>query len=368
MLDLGNQPLANRLLTTTYEPYERYRLCVRICDHCKLGQLDEFVPPEKMFTDYVYYTSVCGPSVESARAQVDEITSNTKLPTDALVVEIGSNDGYLLQFYKERGIGVLGIDPAHGPAKAAQAKGIATVKDYFTADLARRLPKADIIHANNVLAHVPDLNDFVAGLAILLKPGGNCYIEVPYLERLLKGCEFDTVYHEHHYYFSFQSLKLLFQRHGLDISYAAHLDAHGGSLRLRVGLHSNFTMHEKIDQYCEGLQSRADKIAFNLKKSMIDMALGGKTLWGFGAAAKATVMLNYCGIQNNLIRFIADETPAKIGKYIPGTRIRVIHPDEWLSDAPDYTCIFAWNHAQAIEERYTDSYHGSYFTPYKEQV
>jgi len=360
LCNLGDQPLANHLLSRVDEPYRRYPLEVLFCETCHLGQLRDLVPQDAMFREYVYFTSVSGPSVDSAKALVDSIT----VPSQGLVVEIGSNDGYLLQFYQRRGIRVLGIDPATGPVDAAAAIDITTVRDYFTADLAQALPQADVIHANNVLAHVPDLNDFVAGLAILLAPGGKCYVEVPYLGRLLEGCYFDTIYHEHAYYFSIHALVMLFERHALFVASVEHIPAHGGSLRLCIS-----KQRVTLDLPAESLpgrdmQSRMENIAAELRRTTILLRNENERVWGFGAAAKATVMLNYCGISEPFIAAIADDTPAKIGKFIPGTGIEIRPTADWLDAAPPYTCVFAWNFAQAIAHRYATRYHGEMFTPY----
>ena len=367
LLSLGEQPLANHLLAAPDEPFRRYPLDMRLCGDCHLGQLVDLVPPDALFREYVYFTSVSGPSVESARALVASIPD--RLVNNRWVVEIGSNDGYLLQFYQGSGAHVLGIDPARGPAITASCKGITTLVDFFTADLARMLPRASIIHANNVLAHVPDLNDFVAGLAILLETDGVCYVEVPYLSDLLERCAFDTIYHEHAYYFSFHALDLLFRRHGLFIDSAEWLAAHGGSLRLRV-THSlsSFHMFESLLADAHRMQSRVDDLAQELRSTFASLRASGHRIWGYGAAAKATVMLNYCGIDASLIDAIADETPAKLGKYVPGTGIPIRHPDAWLAAAPPHTCVFAWNFAHAIAHRYATTYHGKLFTPYTLQL
>jgi SAM-dependent methyltransferase len=359
LLDLGNQPLANHLLDSPQDPYDVYPLKVMLCNRCHLGQLHDIIPPDKLFREYVYYTSVSGPSVESAR----KLVASVHVPTDGLVVEIGSNDGYLLQFYKQRGINVLGIDPAQGPANAAMRRGIPTLKDFFTEDFATHIPKADIIHVNNVLAHVPDLNDFVAGLAILLKRGGTCYIEVPYLLDLLRNCWFDSVYHEHVYYFSYQSLERLFARHKLAIVGAESISTHGGSLRLRIGNYpSTFAVAESNLSYFA--QSHMDGLVANLMDALRFLRSNGKRVWGFGAAAKATVMMNRCGITSDLVEAVADDTPAKIGKYIPGTGIGIAATRDWIAAQPDYTCIFAWNYTPQIIEQYQGSYRGVFFTPY----
>jgi SAM-dependent methyltransferase len=359
--DLGRQPHANRLLDAPTDPYPSYPLEARLCEDCHLGQLVDLASPDALFREYFYYTSVSGPSVDAARRLVASIPASQV--RDRLVVEIGSNDGYLLQFYQGTGAHVLGIDPARGPAIAAACRGISTLVDFFTADLARQLPQASIIHANNVLAHVPDLNDFVAGLAILLASDGVCYVEVPYLGDLLERCTFDTIYHEHAYYFSFRALATLFHLHGLAIASVEHLNAHGGSLRLCITRGPTaFAMPEpNLLAASRTMQSRMERFARDFKSTLTSLP---PRLWGYGAAAKASVMLNYCGIDASLIDAIADETPAKVGRYIPGTGIPIRHPDAWLAASPSHTCIFAWNFAHVIAHRYSPRYPGEFFTPY----
>jgi hypothetical protein len=218
---------------------------------------------------------------------------------------------------------------------------------------------------NNVLAHVPNLNDFVAGLAFLLAPEGICFVEVPYLGFLVERCEFDTVYHEHSYYFSLRSLTVLFERYGLFIQDVEPLPVHGGSLRLRIVKRPcGFPMAENFIHRCGVLQSRAESMSGALRATLVQLWTSGKRIWGFGAAAKATVMMNYCDITDHLVEAVADDAPAKTGKYIPGTGVRIVHPDEWLKAQPEYTCIFAWNYADLIRERYKESYKGTFFTPY----
>jgi len=366
MFTLGKLPLVNSLLSSPREPFEKYPLDMMLCSTCLLGQLRDSVSPEKMFREYLYYSAISGPTIESAKLLVRRLTEGMTDRKNALVMEIGSNDGYLLQFYREQGIQVLGVDPARGPANAAALRGIPTIQDFLTLKLSRQLPKADIIHANNVLAHVPELNDFVAALSEVLKPNGTCVVEVPYLGDLLEKCEFDTVYHEHQYYFSRRSLESLFGRHGLFVANAESLASHGGSLRLTLrkdGPHA-MTITDAIPADHSDMQKRITIISNNLKTVLTDLRQEGKRVWGFGAAAKATVMLNYCGIDNNLIEAVADSTPAKIGMYIPGTGIEIRHPEKWIDVQPDYTCIFAWNYAHEIKRRYAQEYLGRFFTPY----
>lgn len=364
LFNLGNQPLANSLLISPQDRYESYPLEVVICKECHLGQLRKLVPPEKMFLEYVYYTSVSGASVESASTLVRKVIGDWRGTKTRSVVEIGSNDGYLLQFYKSRGVHVLGIDPARGPANAAALLGIPTIQEFFTFNLARKLPQANVIHANNVLAHVPSLDDFVAGLSVLLKTEGTCFIEVPYLGSLLEKCEFDTIYHEHSYYFSFRALETLFRQHGLFITDVERLGVHGGSLRLTVKKVSNGFMLPENLPAVKTIKNRAEEISLNLREALLKLRGRGKKVWGFGAAAKATVMMNYCRISDELILAVADDAPAKLGKYIPGTGVQIRHPAEWLKEQPDYTCIFSWNYADELKSKYTKLYQGEFFTPY----
>lgn len=361
VLDLGEQPLANNLVGKD-EVSKCYPLNVVFCDTCHLGQLGDTVPPTEMFSKYLYYSSASPSVVNEAKVLVDKISP--KLNSNSLVIEIASNDGYLLQFYKEKGIPVLGIDPSD-TADVALSKGILTHKGFFNLSLAKSLENsgtlADVIHANNVLAHVPNINDFVAGLYHILKPDGECIIEVPYFGDLLVGVFFDTVYHEHVYYFSFESLDRLFSRHSLVITNVEHIEPQGGSLRLTI---------KKQGQKCEfkdygllnvcALQDYADYVATKLYGRLS----WSKDTWGYGAAAKATVMMNYAGIDNSLVTAVVDDAPAKIGKFIPGTNIEIKSSKDWLAAQPSRTCIFSWNYASELIKRYEGQYRGKYFTPY----
>jgi SAM-dependent methyltransferase len=320
-----------------------------------------------MFVEYLYYSTVSNSVVNAARTLVERVSKT--LSEDALVIEIASNDGYLLQFYDGLGIQVLGIDPARGPANEAALKGIPTVQDFFSLKLAKQLPKADVIHANNVLAHVPSTNDFVAGIAEVLKPDGVCIVEVPYFGDLISKGNFDTIYHEHVFYFSFKSLAILFGRNGLHIQEVEHLESQGGSLRITAS--KNGTSCQFEEWGLEGvptLQQQVDEIAVKLKSTLLKLKEKGKRVWGFGAAAKATVMMNYCNIDHTLIEAVADDAPAKFQKFIPGTRTEVLYPKNWLEARPDYTCIFSWNYAQEIMERFKYNYEGKFFIPTQSDI
>jgi SAM-dependent methyltransferase len=371
VLSLGEMPLANHLLAYPSESYKKYPLDLMFCPSCKLGQLRDQVDPGLMFEEYVYYSSVNGPTVESAKALVTNPSITqvflNKIPDTAdgniLVAEIGSNDGYLLQHYAKYSIPVLGVDPAKGPANAAALKGIPTVQDYFTLKLARTLPKADVIYAHNVLAHVQDLNDFVAGIAEMLKPDGVVVIEVPYLGDMLDKGTWDLCYHEHNYYFSVHAAFILFARHNLFLNKVERIPSHGGSLRMFLG-NSEFRGFTCVEEQFDFDRLR-DEIV-QQTNALFDFIRDTRVqVWGFGAAAKATAMLYYCGICDDLIPKIADSTPAKIGKFIPGTGVRIVHTDEWLQEQPKYTCIFAWNYEEEIRKKYQGGYKGTFFTPYK---
>jgi SAM-dependent methyltransferase len=370
VFSLGKMPLANSLLDSPDQPYKTYPLDLMLCGDCSLVQLAEAVPPSEMFIDYAYLTSVSYPMVDHAKRLVDEIMDKCA-SANPYVVEIGSNDGYLLQHYVKRGIRVLGIDPSENAAEAAEEKGVPTHPKFFNSAEARAFGElADIIHANNVLAHVPDLNDFVSGLAILLKPGGVLIVEVPYLCRLIDRTAFDTIYHEHMYFFSLTPLIHLFARHHLSITKVEQISTHGGSLRLWIakygGVESSVgaLLAEEsafIDSssYYRDFAVRAERVRFDTRK-----LLYGRHVAGFGAAAKATIFLNACGITNAQMVYVADDTPTKQGKFIPGTGIHIVPVAEWLADQPPATMILAWNFANDIAHKYATTYHGKFFTYY----
>ena len=373
IFSLGEMPLANSLLASPDESYPTFPLNLVKCESCTLVQLEETVPPEQLFVDYNYLTSCSPPMVEHAKRLVEEVISRKTLTEDSYIVEVGSNDGYLLQHYKSTGARVLGIDPSEKAAEIATQKGVWTLKGFFNHYMAQGLnQKADIIHANNVLAHVPDLNDFVAGLAHLLKDDGTLIVEVPYLCSLIDKTAFDTIYHEHVYYFSLTALSRLFRRHNLIISDAQEISTHGGSLRLWVtksGVPSQnvlllynqeyYSVSGQASGYYRDFSLRVEKCKFDTRK-----LLHGKQAVGFGAAAKATIFLNACGLTSSDLAYVVDDTPTKQGKYIPGTGIPIVSSAEWLERQPPFTLILCWNFSHDIAHRYRHSYRGRLFTWY----
>lgn len=373
IFSLGLMPLANSLLDSPADSYKTYPLELYLCLQCSLVQLGETIPPEDMFVDYSYLTSYSIPMVEHAKRLVDQVVAERN---PQFVVEIGSNDGYLLQHYLPHGTPiVLGVDPSHIAADSARSKGIKTVEGFFGPLYAETIAnQADIIHANNVLAHVPDLNDFVSGIATALKPSGTAIIEVPYLCKLIDNTSFDTIYHEHVFYFSLTALRGLFSRHGLTINHVDHIDTHGGSLRVWASKSGGEDQSTKLllSQESFFIQSLGYYRDFGtrVEKCKVETRalLGSSLVAGFGAAAKATIFLNACGITCSTMPYIADDTPTKQGKFIPGTGIRVISTAEWLDRQPPLTMILAWNFSHDIAHRYRTAYKGRLFTWYTPEL
>ncbi len=367
VLDLGAMPLSDGLLTAKQlnEPEGKYPLEVAFCPTCSLVQILETVPPEKLFCeDYPYYSSFSDALLAHSRENVLDLIERRQLTADSFVVELASNDGYLLKNYVEQGIGVLGIDPADGPARAAEKIGVPTLNDFFGKDLARRLAdegrRADVIHANNVLAHVADTNGFVEGIRILLKDTGVAVIEAPYVRDLIDHGEFDTIYHEHLCYFSVTALDRLFRRHDLYLNDIRRLAIHGGSLRLyiepteKVGDNVKKLLAEEdelgVDNYpyYEDFRHRVEAIREKMQRILADLKADGKRIAGYGAAAKGAIMLNYLGAGADLVEYVVDRNVHKQGKYMPGTRNPIFGPERLLEDKPDYVVILPWNFKDEI--------------------
>ena len=361
--DLGVSPHANAFVRadqlTAMEPF--YPLRALVCGRCFLVQLSHFAAPEGIFTDYAYFSSFSDTWLQHAEAYASDMVARLGLGPRSHVVEIASNDGYLLQYFHARGIPVLGIEPAGNVAQAAIGRSIATEIAFFGRDFAaallRKVPAADLVVANNVLAHVPDINDFVAGLKLLLAPDGVLTIEVPHLKNLIEQSQFDTIYHEHFYYFSLKAARTVLAHHGLTVFDVAELPTHGGSLRLFVG-HTGRRSEQPavaallaretaaglddLDTY-RRFAARVVDTKVGVLAFFIEAHRAGKLVLGYGAPAKGNTLLNYCGIGPELLPCTVDRSPHKQGLYLPGTRIPVRAPDEILRRKPDYVFILPWN-------------------------
>ncbi len=368
VLDLGCTPLANRLVPREelHQKDPVFPLRLVLCRACGLLQITETVPPETLFRQYAYFSSFSDTRIESSRALSERLIQRRGLHADSLVVEAGSNDGYLLQHFAQRGIPVLGIDPARNVADAAIARDVPTLAEFFTADLASQLAsqgkRADIFAANNVLAHVPDLNGFVQGIERILKPGGMASIEFPYVVDMIQQLEFDTIYHEHLCYFSLTVAERIFRRYGLAIADVERLMVHGGSLRLTVERADSAkptpSVQQMLDEeqalgveqpeFFRGFDERVVHLKQTLPTLLSDLKGRGKQLAAYGAAAKGTTLLNYCGIGDDVIDYVVDRNPHKQGHFLPGTRLPIYSTDRLLEDRPDYVLLLTWNFADEI--------------------
>ena len=367
VLDLGETPLADALVKPENLDQAEgvYPLRVVYCEECSLVQIRETVPPDVLFCqDYPYYSSFSVALLKHSAANVEEIIERRNLGSDNLVVEIASNDGYLLKNYHAKGIPVLGIDPASGPAERAKAIGVDTLVDFFSPALAKQLAadgkQADVIHANNVLAHVADTNGIVSALATLVKDDGMIVIEVPYVKDLIEHVEFDTIYHEHLCYFSGTALDILFRRHGLYLNDVRNLTIHGGSLRLFLEKHE--AVGDSVKQllateqalgldtstYYEDFAQRVDTLKQQLLALLKDLKSQGKTIAAYGAAAKGATMINYVGVGPELVDFVVDRNTYKQGMHMPGQKQPIYAPEKLLEEQPDYVLILAWNFANEI--------------------
>lgn len=366
-LDLGITPLADRLIKPEQLSEKEYTfpLNVAFCPDCGLVQITETVNPEVLFADhYPYYSSFSDYILNHARENVLDVIERRRLDEKGFVVELASNDGYLLKNYVEAGIPVLGIDPAEGPAQAAEKVGVPTLNDFFTLDLARKLAaegkQADVIHGNNVLAHVADTNGFVEGIGTLLKPEGVAVIEMPYLVDLIDHCEFDTIYHEHLCYFSLTALKNLFGRHGLYVNHVKRIPIHGGSLRIYVEKVRNPSKtvlallaeeeERGVDtaEYYRSFSARVENLKATLHQMLSDLKAEGKTIAAYGAAAKGATMINYVDIGLDLVDFVVDRNVHKQGQHMPGKHLPIYAPEKILEAMPDYVLMLPWNFADEI--------------------
>ncbi|MEP7288550.1 MAG: class I SAM-dependent methyltransferase [Chloroflexota bacterium] len=374
VLSLGQTPLANRLLTADQlsEAEPRYPLDLVFCPNCTLVQITETVPPEVLFRDYLYFSSFSDTMLQHAEKLVGRLIPERGLNASSLVIEIASNDGYLLQYYHRQGIPVLGIEPAVNIAKVAEQNGIRTLCEFFGEDLARQLAAqgqfADVIHANNVLAHVADLNGVVAGISLLLKPDGVAIIEAPYLKPLIDHTEFDTIYHEHLCYFSLTALDRLFSKHGLLIVDVEQIAIHGGSLRITAQKNSGQAQSSAVQQtlsdeaesgmkqiaFYRGFGAKVEQLRADLLALLHKLKAENKYIAVYGASAKGSTLLNYYGIGQETLDFVVDRSSVKQGLYTPGTHLPIYAPEKLLEVMPDYVLLLTWNFADEILAQQTE--------------
>jgi SAM-dependent methyltransferase len=386
-VDLGMSPLCESYLRADQlnqmEPF--YPLHVWVCEHCYLVQLEQYVSPEEIFTEYAYFSSYADTWLQHAARYVERVTDRFGLGAGSNVVEIASNDGYLLQYFVQKGIPCLGVEPAANVAQVAIAKGVPTRVEFFGVQAARRMVAeglgADLIAGNNVLAQVPDLNDFVAGLKILLKPGGVITVEFPHLMCLMNGNQFDTIYHEHFSYFSFITAEKIFAAHGLTLFDVEELSTHGGSLRIyaRHADDAAQPVTAAVAELCArelaaGFTTMAAYASFheqvketkrNLLAFLIEARRQGKKVAGYGAPGKGNTLLNYCGIRTDFLEFTVDRNPYKQGMFLPGTHIPIYHPERIAAERPDYMLILPWNFQEEIMQQlaYIREWGGQFVTP-----
>ena len=391
VIDLGMSPLCQKHIKPEHanDMEKFFPLHAYICDKCWLMQLEEFATPDEIFADeYAYFSSYSESWLEHARKYSEAMIDRFGLNSDSLVVEIASNDGYLLQWFKKREIPVLGIDPAANVAAAAIQKGINTEVEFFGQNIALKIAKkygkADLLLGNNVLAHVPNINDFVAGMKELLSDNGIITMEFPHLQRLIEQNQFDTIYHEHFSYLSFGTVNRIFAHHGITLFDVEELPTHGGSLRI-YGRHTEDTDKEITPRASELLQreiklgfesleyySRFEEKVKETKRKILDFLIEakrkGKTVVGYGAPGKGNTLLNYCGVRTDFIDYTVDMSPHKQGNFLPGTHIPILHPETIKQTKPDYVFILPWNLKDEISEqhKYIHEWGGRFVIPIPE--
>lgn len=387
-MDLGMSPLANSYIpiSCTEKGQMTYPLHVRVCEHCYLVQLEEFATPSDIFNDYAYFSSFSTSWLKHAKDYACYMMQKYDIGKKSRVIEIASNDGYLLQFFKKQVNSVLGIEPAENVAKVAiEERGIPTINQFFGFDLAKKLVdeggKADLLLGNNVLAHVPDINDFVEGMQILLQPDGIITMEFPHLLQLIQKTEFDTIYHEHLSYFSFFTVQNIFKAHGLRLFDVQELPTHGGSLRI-------FACHTECQRFVENphivkmlckerlagladmhayfnFSDRVREIKYELLSCLIKLKKHQYTVVAYGAAAKGNTLLNYCGIRQEFIDYVVDKNPHKQNTLLPGSRIPVYAPEKIRETRPNYILILPWNLKEEVMKQleYTKAWGAKFILP-----
>jgi SAM-dependent methyltransferase len=389
-VDLGMHPLCESYVSgdklNQMEPF--YPLHVYVCEKCFLVQLHEYVSPTDIFTEYAYFSSYADSWVQHAKRYTDMIVDRLKLTANSFVVELASNDGYLLQHFVAKGIPVLGIEPAANVAEVARKKNVPTLVKFFgrqsASELIAESGRADLVLGNNVLAQVPNINDFVAGIKLLLAPHGVATIEFPHLMKLMEENQFDTIYHEHFFYFSLMSAERIFAAHGLILFDVEELPTHGGSLRI-YGHHAEDKTHSVTERYCELVQREkaagvecldtyatfAEKVRETKRKLLeflIEAKRKGKTIAGYGAPGKGNTLLNYCGVRSDFVDYTVDRNPYKQGKFLPGTHIPIFPPEKIRETKPDYLLILPWNFKDEIMDQvnYIREWGGQFVVPIPE--
>ena len=387
-IDLQNSPASNSFLTEAEldEPEIFYPLKVYTCHNCFLVQVDEYKKSGAIFSkDYAYFSSFSTSWLKHSKDYAEKMTSLLSLNSSSTVVELASNDGYLLQYFNEKGIPVLGVEPTANTAEVAIKRGIKTVVDFFGTRLANDLHKqgisVDLLLGNNVLAHVPDIKDFVAGMQIILKEDGVITMEFPHLLQLVLNNQFDTIYHEHFSYLSFQTVKKIFESQGLKLFDVEEISTHGGSLRIYAthlgnekrpvseaveALLKKEASHGMLDiSFYDHFQESAFRIKAELLKFLLDKKTEGKSIAGYGAAAKGNTLLNYCGIKSDMITMVADASPYKQGKYLPASHIPVTTEQSLIESKPDFVIIFPWNLKTEVMEQlsYIREWGGKFVIP-----
>jgi SAM-dependent methyltransferase len=382
-LDLGSAPPSNAYLTEAdlNKPEKYYPLKVKICDQCWLVQTEDYAQADELFSaDYAYFSSTSSSWLAHAKSYAEQITQRLGLSADSLVIEVASNDGYLLKNFVAAGIPCLGIEPTASTAAAAEALGIPVLRKFFTEALGKEIhiagKQADLIIGNNVYAHVPDINDFTKGLKALLKQGGSITLEFPHLMRLLERAQFDTIYHEHFSYLSLYTANRIFESAGLRVWHVEELVTHGGSLRI-YGCHTEDersstevvakVLAEEARRGMQtlapyvGFQSHANKIKNDLLQFLLEKKKAGKTIAAYGAAAKGNTLLNYAGVKPDLLPFVCDAALAKQNKFMPGSHISIVSPQAIIDSKPDYILILPWNIADEVVSQFSARHENTQF-------